>query len=144
MHIASLRMPIISMLPGPSMISHDYSSRKVIGSRIQHYLLDELIKGSAEGLADEQVGLSLVIIGRRGGAAVCEPAGLRDCLWGGLPGGIRRHKVGRAEHLLLQAGGILLACMALQGGWKVCVGVEAGHTHCESWSCKGLEQRHGR
>ena len=95
------------------------------------YLLDDLIKRRAEGLADEQVCPSLIIIGHRGGATVCEPASLCQCFWGGLPGGICCHKIGRAEHLLFQAVGILLACMALQGD---CVtnlvrDWEAGHMH---------------
>ena len=86
--------------------------------RLQAYLLDELIESSTEGLADEQVCLSLIIIGHRGLAAVraaCEPASLCQCFWGRLPGGVCRHKVGSAEHFLLQAAGSLLACLGLQG-----------------------------
>lgn len=82
---------------------------------MQYHLLDELVEGSTEGLADEQVGLSLIVIGRRGLATVCEPACLRHGFWGGLSGGVCRHQVCRTEHLLLEADNSVMACMALQG-----------------------------
>ena len=87
------------------------------------YLLDELMEGVGKGLADQQVGLSLIIVGdsaRAAVRAVCEAAGFGQGARGGLPGCICRHQVGHAQHFLLQAAALLITISLLHKTCRSC------------------------
>ena len=75
------------------------------------YLLDELMEGIGKGLANQQVGLSFIVVRDHARTTVCavgEATRFGQGTRRGLPSCICGHQISHAQHCLLQASALLI------------------------------------